>query len=191
MADIPLIPGRECGTCTACCSVLTIDHPEIQKYSGILCKNCDGKGCRIYATRPTPCRTFYCAWRIWPEFNPLARPDRTGVLPLIEFARDEPASHRPDITLVLYGNDRNAIIRAPWFIAFVQQAILRDVDLYLGLAAPPECLPLRASLRIDGMIVAARTSPQAVGKVLEQALRFLETQPFRPYALQNSGNDVG
>lgn len=188
MTGVPLILGRECGSCTACCSALTIDHPEIQKHARIVCKNCNGAGCNIYDTRPTPCRTFNCAWRLWPAFNPLARPDRTGVLPLIEFASRDQLGAQPEITLLLYEGNRLAAIRAPWLIAFVQQTTLSGVGLYLGLAAPPEHFPLRASLKIAGMIAAAQTSTNAVGKVLEQALDFLEKQPFRPCTLQFEGN---
>ncbi len=191
MTDIPLIPGRDCETCTVCCSALAIDHPEIQKHARIVCKNCHGTGCTIYDSRPAPCRIFNCAWRIWPEFNPLARPDRTGVLPLIEFAPRDHGPPQPQITLLLYDDNKLAAIQAPWLIAFVQQATLNGIALYLGLAAPPERLPLRASLKIEGMIVAAQTSAEAVAKVLEQALHFLETQEFRFYALQHKGNDVG
>lgn len=191
MTDVPLIHGRECGSCTACCSALTIDHPEIQKPARVLCKNCNGAGCNIYDERPAPCRIFNCAWRVWPAFDPLARPDRTGVLPLIAVASRDPQNSQPEITLLLYEGDRLNAVRAAWLVAFVQQATLSGVGLYLGLAAPPAHLPLRASLKITGMMAAAQTSVEAVGKVLEQALEFLESQPFRPYALQFTGNAVG
>ena len=79
-----LIPGRECGPCTVCCTAPSINKPEIQKLSGAACRHCDGGGCAIYDSRPPVCRAFYCAWRTVDIFGEDWRPDKSGVLAYVE-----------------------------------------------------------------------------------------------------------
>src|SRR5690349_15196843 len=78
--DELLVEGRSCGTCTVCCYTLPIDTPEFQKMPGAVCKNCAGRGCGIYETRPNPCRGFYCGWWMIPQLDDEWRPDRSGIL---------------------------------------------------------------------------------------------------------------
>jgi Fe-S-cluster containining protein len=53
--------GRECGTCSLCCSVLRVD--ELEKPAGRDCRHQRGtNGCAIHATRPTICRSYRCLW---------------------------------------------------------------------------------------------------------------------------------
>lgn len=50
-----------CGGCTLCCKLL--DIVELAKPANQWCSHCEvGKGCRIYETRPGPCRDFECLW---------------------------------------------------------------------------------------------------------------------------------
>jgi hypothetical protein len=80
-----LVPGRECGECTACCTVLHIDDPELQKPAGITCANCAaGKGCTIYQTRPKTCRSWFCGWRVMAQYDDSWRPDRSQILIALE-----------------------------------------------------------------------------------------------------------
>lgn len=51
---------RRCGNCKLCCKVHSI--AELEKPAGVWCKHCPGKGCSIYATRPTECRDYKCLW---------------------------------------------------------------------------------------------------------------------------------
>lgn len=65
--------GRSCNTCTLCCRLPEID--ELSKPANAWCVNCvEGKGCTIYADRPTLCRDFLCLWmtdaRLGPEWDP-------------------------------------------------------------------------------------------------------------------------
>jgi len=70
-----LVPGRTCGSCSLCCKVLQID--ELQKPVGQWCPNCAvGRGCKIYQTRPSECRTFHCAWLISPDLGEEWQPAR-------------------------------------------------------------------------------------------------------------------
>jgi hypothetical protein len=56
-----ILPGRECGTCSLCCKVMPVT--SLRKLAGNWCKDCQpGKGCKIYATRPDDCKSFYCGW---------------------------------------------------------------------------------------------------------------------------------
>jgi len=59
--------GRACGECSLCCKLLPIKKGEgdngFAKPANEWCKHCEvGKGCKIYADRPTACRGFTCMW---------------------------------------------------------------------------------------------------------------------------------
>src|SRR5271156_1629072 len=78
---IGLVPGRECGNCTECCKVMTIDSAELRKPPGVYCPHClPGTGCGIYERRPSLCRTWHCQWRRSAWIDASLRPDRSGVL---------------------------------------------------------------------------------------------------------------
>ena len=71
--------GRECGDCTACCTVLAI--VELQKPQRRACDHLCRSGCGIYATRPASCREFHCLWlRGALDADEALRPDRLGVM---------------------------------------------------------------------------------------------------------------
>jgi hypothetical protein len=75
-----LVPGRECGDCVACCKILQIDQPDLQKAADVLCSHCSGQGCAIYTRRPSVCRTWYCLWRRIDALPDHLRPDKIGVV---------------------------------------------------------------------------------------------------------------
>ncbi len=83
----PVLPGRDCGDCTACCSVLTVDTPEFKKPPGVACVHVTDGGCAIHAVRPTICRTWFCGWRRVAALPDAARPDRSGLLVSLNFVR--------------------------------------------------------------------------------------------------------
>lgn len=72
--------ARACGDCIACCQQLRIDSPQLQKAGGVLCPNCTGRGCGIYAERPQVCRDWLCTWMRAPEIPDDFRPDLLGVM---------------------------------------------------------------------------------------------------------------
>jgi hypothetical protein len=76
----PLVPGRECGACTACCVEITIDDPMLAKAARTPCPNCTAAGCAIYTARPDDCRTWFCAWRRIADLPEHLSPDRSGLL---------------------------------------------------------------------------------------------------------------
>jgi hypothetical protein len=76
-----LVPGRTCGSCTACCQELTIETDTLRKVQGVRCEHCTlGGGCGIYDQRPDVCREFYCQWRRYAWLDDTWRPDRSQML---------------------------------------------------------------------------------------------------------------
>jgi len=67
--------GRKCAGCTLCCKL--VPTAELDKPSGVRCKHQrTGRGCAIYATRPSSCRLWSCVWLTDPDAADLRRPDR-------------------------------------------------------------------------------------------------------------------
>jgi hypothetical protein len=74
-----LVPGRSCANCTMCCKLLAID--VLEKPRGVWCPKCDQKrGCTIYATRPDPCRGFYCGYLRLPDLDDRWKPAKARFL---------------------------------------------------------------------------------------------------------------
>lgn len=85
------VEERECGTCSACCFLLTI--PSMKKEAGEPCpqqgathlagkvavRSEHGTGCFIYANRPDECRSYACLW-LKGHGREEMRPDRCGVI---------------------------------------------------------------------------------------------------------------
>ncbi len=74
--------SRSCGSCTACCKTHGI--VALNKAEGRWCAHCAiGKGCKIYAHRPTECRVFRCDW-LNGSGGPDERPDLVKIVPTTE-----------------------------------------------------------------------------------------------------------
>jgi hypothetical protein len=72
-ADVPLVPGRSCGTCTLCCKLMKV--PELDKPQGSWCTHCaPRKGCTIYEKRPKSCRDFFCGYLTSPGVGEAWKP---------------------------------------------------------------------------------------------------------------------
>lgn len=82
-----VLPGRACGDCMACCTVLTVDSPDFKKPAGVPCVHLSTDGCSIHPVRPHICRTWYCGWRRVAAMPDEARPDRSGLLVSLNFVR--------------------------------------------------------------------------------------------------------
>jgi len=81
-------PGKTCGPCTMCCSVLEI--AEMKKPAGPLCIDCQlGSGCSIYSSRPQVCRDFECEWLIRRDLSRRLRPDLVGAILMEDADSDE------------------------------------------------------------------------------------------------------
>jgi|TARA_B110000003_G_C16419570_1_gene445667 hypothetical protein len=76
-----LVPGRECGECTACCVHLLIKDDDFVKPENQACSHMVEKGgCNIYSKRPSVCQDWHCAWRFMAQLGDDWRPDRSGIL---------------------------------------------------------------------------------------------------------------
>lgn len=76
-----LVPERQCGDCMVCCEYLYINSPTLKKPADVLCSNyLANRGCRIYETRPSVCRTWHCLWRRDEMIPEELRPDKSGVI---------------------------------------------------------------------------------------------------------------
>ena len=124
--------ARSCGSCTACCKVLRIDAPELQKPAGVWCPNClPGKGCGIYDNRPAAiCHDYKCLWlasQILPE---TARPEQLKVMFSME---PNPLPERPGkvcaVARSLGGVD---IFERPAVIAAIAAIIRAGIDVHLS-----------------------------------------------------------
>lgn len=78
-SENPLVPGRICGSCMLCCTVMTVD--ELNKPGGVSCTHAvAGTGCAIREHRPRACRQFFCGWRLDPNIDSLWKPSICGFL---------------------------------------------------------------------------------------------------------------
>src|SRR3954470_4897253 len=183
-----LISGRDCGDCTVCCTVMTINKPEIQKQSGVTCRHCKETGCAIYDSRPPICRVWFCAWRTVEIFDDSWRPDRSGVMPYVEtegISADFDLS--TGIGLMLVGNPLKTV-RQKYFQDFVVTGVMNSVPLFLSLPGPRGHDAATVSLNTDEMVDAIRAGQ--VKEALERALKILREWDFQPAAITYSGNDV-
>ena len=56
-----VVAEKSCGSCTKCCTVMGV--PELKKRPWDECPHVlAGRGCNIYADRPSGCRKFICGW---------------------------------------------------------------------------------------------------------------------------------
>jgi hypothetical protein len=181
---LDLVPGRGCGDCAVCCTVMAIDKPDIQKEAGITCRYCKG-GCTIYDARPALCRDYHCGWRQLPILDDSWRPDRSGV-----YAEVEETDRGTGLSLTLVGNPLKTV-RQTWFIDFVAWAVTHDVLVSLGLPGPPGHQGAALPLNTAEMDAAARTSRTQVKEILELELKRLQAHDFAPRLIVNTGHDFG
>jgi hypothetical protein len=131
-----LVPGRECGTCDACCVSLTIDDPDLQKPQGYRCRNLvRNVGCGVYETRPQTCRTFYCGWRRLKWIRASLRPDISRVLVRMQF--EKPVGDAPPRLGVVFVLLEASSLKAEGLAETVAAAVAGDVPVYLSVPGPP------------------------------------------------------
>src|SRR3954453_3831090 len=74
-AELRVVPGRACGTCTLCCKLIAVT--DLDKAPGVWCLHCRrGQGCGIYQARPTECRSFFCHWMLEKGLSAEWKPDK-------------------------------------------------------------------------------------------------------------------
>jgi hypothetical protein len=137
--DPHLVPGRSCGSCNACCVALTIDDPALRKLQGHRCRHAaPDNGCAIYPTRPHTCRTFYCGWRRLKWIREALRPDRSGVLVLLdsEIAKTDGTAHLTagGVQFMLLGK---AALKAEGLAESVAAAVAAGIPVFLCVPGAP------------------------------------------------------
>lgn len=182
--DLELVPGRECGACTVCCTVMAIDKPEIQKEAGVRCRYCSA-GCTIYEKRPALCRDYHCGWRQLPILDDSWRPDLSGVF--VEF---EPVGDTTGLSLILVGNPLK-IVRQAWFIDFIVAGVQSNIPLSLAIPGPRGYQGATLLLNTREMLAATNISRAHVKEILESELKRLSTYQFVPRVIINKGHNFG
>ncbi|MCP3388751.1 hypothetical protein NLM27_08155 [Bradyrhizobium sp. CCGB12] len=70
---------RACGDCTLCCKVMAIE--ALAKPVNAWCQHCGpGRGCAIYAGRPTECEDFACLWLASDPLDERWKPNRSKLV---------------------------------------------------------------------------------------------------------------
>lgn len=182
-----LIANRECGKCTVCCKVLAIDDPELAKPPGVMCPNCKtGSGCKIYETRPGPCRGFFCGWRVLPDADDKWRPDRIGVMIRLQ-QEGIPAGYQPMGLqfLVLGGTD---VLTTP-LITYIVSLITNRVAVFLAMRGPEGFSDVSAFLNEILAQPVARRDKNGIMKTLRSVLDAMSRNKFEPAVLKH-GNSV-
>ena len=183
-----LIPGRDCGACTVCCTWPTINKPEIQKVSGATCRHCTAAGCGMYETRPPVCREFFCAWRTVDIFDEDWRPDKSGVMPYVETEGiSEGFDLATGIGLMLVGNPLK-IVRQRWFQDFVVTGVMNSIPIFISLPGPRGHQAATVSMNSEEMLEAIKRG--AVKDALESVVKILRGWKFTPAVITHTGNDV-
>ncbi len=127
----PLVPGRECGACTACCFEITIDDPTLAKPPRTLCTHCTAQGCAIYETRPADCRSWYCAWRRMADLPDHLNPDRSGLLvALVE--NPDAANPLARLYIIVQWLDEKPVTRSPEADEILAAARRRRLPVWVG-----------------------------------------------------------
>ncbi len=184
----PLVPGRECGECSACCVNLLIDSEDLQKPANIECPNLTpAKGCAIYGSRPSACRSFHCGWRMLEGLGDEWRPDRSKVMIRVE---------QDGIILEGLGSMRPILAKA--VLKFIGTCIDNGVTIFINIPGEPG--HTAAKLELNQALVAATTGRQR-GVVMRELIKAGEigfpTAPLAPmtYPLKRvvvrSGRQLG
>jgi hypothetical protein len=128
MDDAGPVPGRECGTCDACCVVFEIQVPSIAKPAGVPCRNLTKDGCAIYESRPDMCRKWLCGWRLIAGLPDNWRPDASGIL-IYQTACKEPGYGSAAMVISL--SEGEAHLGDEAVLGFIHNTIAMRVPLYL------------------------------------------------------------
>jgi hypothetical protein len=160
--------------------VPAIDHADLQKLPGVTCPNCKVGGCRIYETRPDPCRNFYCGWRYLPGLGNEWRPDKNGILIRFEKA---PPGYPPTAFqfLVFSGGD---VVR-PALIDYMMQLIGRRFAVFLALRGPEGFSDVKLFLNEYMTETVAKRDRGAFVKFMRESLEAMSKNTFERAVLKH------
>ena len=174
-----LVANRECGKCTVCCKVLTIDDPQLQKLPGVMCPNCkNGSGCQVYDTRPDPCRGFFCGWRHLGELDDKWRPDKSGVM--LRFQSPPPGYQGPGFQFLVFGY-KDAV--TPQFVNYLMHLVARRIPVFLAMRGPDGFSDVGAFMN-DHLGPAGRDR-NAFVKIVRGALEAMSKNQFERAVLKH------
>jgi hypothetical protein len=125
-----------------------------------------------------------------PELGEEWRPDRSGVLILLEAVAATGVPPLMAVTFMLIA-EAFKVIHTPAFINLVRDQALKGAPIFIGLPGKPGFRPKRVWIRDSTLLKAAREDIGWVETLLDQALRIIHAEPYQPYVFQHSGKDVG
>lgn len=165
-----MVPGRECGACTVCCTALPIETKELRKLPGVVCEHCRAGGCSIYETRFPICRTYHCGWRTLAVLDDDWRPDRSGVLV-------PPMNEEGGIEFLMIRGE--AAVERRGFVETVAAFVRSEVPSYMAIPGPPGHYSARVPLNNRLAKAAADGDAVRIRAVLIEGSRAASTHSFR------------
>ena len=168
---------RQCGECTACCTYLKIDTPELQKHGGVDCEHLEPRrGCRIYEQRPQVCRDFLCLWRQTPAVPDDWRPDLSGVL-LVATKENIPPGYATDYGIKIQFIHDPAKIRHPGVVRGILSFFHARIPVFLSVQGPGGRVAKSVLINpgIEPLVRAG--NPEALLDHLAEVMRALEREP--------------
>jgi hypothetical protein len=183
---VDLVANRECGKCTVCCKVLTIDDPQLQKLPGVMCPNCKtGSGCKIYDTRPDPCRGFFCGWRHLRDLDDKWRPDKSGVM--IRFQGAPPGYQPPGFQFLVFGHGD---LVTPSFVNYLTNLVARRAPVFLAMRGPEGFSDVSIFMNDHLTPAVTNRDRNAFVKVLRNALEAMSKNQFEKAVLKHGSPAV-
>ena len=175
-SDPTLVKDRHCGSCTVCCSALTINPLEIDKDHDSFCSSCvPGVGCTKYDTRPEICRTWHCLWRRMPTLDFNWRPDRSGVVGTMGGPED---GYDFTVTWDVLGPE--SVVTSRRMIDLVTNSIAAGAGVYLSAPARPGYISGKSLLNgVLGKIESDR-GIEATRQIIWQELQNAKSMPQIP-----------
>lgn len=172
---LTVVPGRTCGTCTACCKVLPIDSPALQKPTGVLCTHCDAHdGCTVYAMRPDPCRDWECLWKFFENLGDDWRPDRSHIV-----LRPENVSKGAITVLIL---ERGDFLRSTTFATMIAGWLANGISISFSRPSKPGHFPVTAN--VTAALLPRRGNFNALSQGVVRALDILDAFDAAPDGLE-------
>jgi len=172
-----LVPGRECGDCTACCIHLAIIEDAMNKLPGVTCQHCSvNEGCDIYEARPNVCRNYYCMWRSFDNMDEAWRPDRSGII-IVDHA--VPAGYPAKSGVNLVVTDGPDVLKTDKFASMAAGFIASGTATFLDLPAGPGLLSRNSMLNEALAPAIARRDLAMVKALIWQCYEALKATPTR------------
>ncbi|MEZ5756874.1 MAG: hypothetical protein R3D86_01485 [Emcibacteraceae bacterium] len=184
-AQVYLVRDRQCGDCTVCCTVLSINSSEFVKQPNFTCPNLlKNGGCSIYKSRPDVCQKWFCAWRNLPDLDESWRPDKMGVL--LEFAEENyppPFSGRVGFRFTVL--NKRKIENNKKLAKFIIRQMRNGVPCILTYGNEKNTEPVTAFLNIALYNAVKSNSIDNVLLELKKAIQACEKMPKMKVNIEN------